>query len=52
MVTKLQFAKSAKSVSGFGCFVQKSGKTLKTLKDLRVENPVENVDNSQQRQTG
>ena len=38
--------KSTKSVSGFGCFVQKNGKALKTLEDLRVENPVENVDNS------
>ena len=30
MVTKLLFVKSTKSVSGFGCFVQKSGNTLKT----------------------
>jgi len=50
MVTKLLFMKSTKSVSGFGCFVQKSGNALKTLEYLRVENPVENVDNSQQRQ--
>jgi hypothetical protein len=52
MVTKLRFIKSTKSVSGFGCFVQKSGNALKTLEYLRVENPVENVDNSQQRQAG